>query len=142
VKSGDRVTAGTPLFEIDAASQQAAVASLEMMRAAREADASFARQQLTRAKTLLSVGAASQQEYDQAATLVKTAEAQLKATEEQIRQQQAERPTTALWRPRRRRRGRARARRGPVSKSTELTTIDDNAGLEVYINVRFRKRRD
>ena len=39
VKSGDRVSAGTVLMEIDAASQQAAVSALESTRAAREADA-------------------------------------------------------------------------------------------------------
>ena len=53
VKSGDRVTPGTLLFEIDAASQQAAVAALESTRAAREADAAYARQQAQRAQTLL-----------------------------------------------------------------------------------------
>src|SRR5579862_7903374 len=42
VKSGDRVKPGDVLMEIDAASQQAAVASLESTRIAREADASWA----------------------------------------------------------------------------------------------------
>ena len=49
------------------------------MRAAREADAAYARQQAERAKTLLDAGAVSQQELEQAQTLQKTAEAQLKA---------------------------------------------------------------
>ncbi len=66
VKSGDRVKPGTPMFDIDATSQQAAVASLESVRAAREADAAYARQQAERAKNLLDVGAMSQQEYEQA----------------------------------------------------------------------------
>jgi RND family efflux transporter MFP subunit len=91
VKSGDRVNAGDPIFEIDAAPQQAGVASLESIRAAREADAALAKSNADRARKLLEVGAISQQELDQAATLQKTTEAQLKATEEQIRQQRAER---------------------------------------------------
>ena len=90
VKSGDRVAPGTVLFEIDATSQQAAVASLESMRAAREADATFARQQAERATQLLKVGAMSQQEHDQAQALQRTAEAQLKAIDEQIKQQRNE----------------------------------------------------
>jgi multidrug efflux pump subunit AcrA (membrane-fusion protein) len=60
VKSGDRVTPGKPMVEIDAAVQRAAAASLESVRAAREAEATFARQQAERAKTLLDAGATSQ----------------------------------------------------------------------------------
>src|SRR5262245_6807852 len=59
VKSGDRVKPGTPLFEIDATTQQAAVAALESQRAARAADATFARQQSERLKKLLDAGAVS-----------------------------------------------------------------------------------
>ena len=90
VKSGDRVAPGAVLMEIDAGSQQAAVAALESTRAAREADAAFARQQAQRAKAMFDVGAASQQEAEQAAAAQKAAEAQLKAVDEQIRQQQHE----------------------------------------------------
>jgi len=136
VKSGDRVTAGTPLFEIDANAQQAAVSALEMMRAAREADAEYARQQSERAKTLLSVGASSQQEYDQATALQKTAEAQLRVVQEQIRQQQAELAYYRVLAPAAGVVGDVPVRTGErVSKATTLTTIDDNAGLEVYISV-------
>src|SRR5205823_7310457 len=52
VKSGDRVRPGAVLMEIDAASQQAAVASLQSVRAAREADAGSAPAQVGRAKAL------------------------------------------------------------------------------------------
>ena len=43
VKSGDRVAAGTVLAEIDNSPQQAAIAAIQSTRAAREADAMFAR---------------------------------------------------------------------------------------------------
>ena len=136
VKSGDRVKPGTVMFDIDATSQQAAVASLESVRAAREADAAFARQQAARAKNLLSVGAMSQQEYEQAMTLQKTAEAQLKAVEDQIRQQQAELAFYRVTAPASGVVGDIPVRPGDrVTKSTVLTTVDDNTGLEVYINV-------
>ena len=136
VKSGDRVKPGTRMFDIDATTQKAAVSSLESVRAAREADAAFARQQAARAKNLLSVGAMSQQEYEQAMTLQKTAEAQLKAVEDQIRQQLAELAFYSVTAPTAGVVGDVPVRVGQsVTKSTVLTTVDDNAGLEVYINV-------
>jgi len=136
VKSGQRVTPGMVLSEVDASSQQAAVSSLESVRVAREADAAYARLQAERAKKLLAVGATSQQEYDQAQTLQRTAEAQLKAVEEQIRQQKNE------W-------GYSRVTAGApgvigdvpvrvgdrITRSTPLTTIEDNSGLELYLNI-------
>ena len=136
VKSGDRVRAGTPLFEIDATTQQAAVASLESVRAAREAEAVWARQQADRAKKLLSAGAGSQQEYDQAMAQQKAAEAQLRAVDEQIRQQRSELAFHRVTAPAEGAVGDIPVRVGDrVTRSTVLTTVDDNSGLEVYINV-------
>src|SRR4029077_5816606 len=74
VRSGDRVGPGTPLMEIDAGMQQAAVANLESQRAARQADLQYAQQQATRMKTLYEAGAASQAELEQAQTGLSTAE--------------------------------------------------------------------
>jgi RND family efflux transporter MFP subunit len=136
VKSGDKVSAGTQLFEIDDTPQRAAVAALESTRAAREADVAFARSQLDRAKKLLDVGASSQQEFDQATNVARTAEAQLKAIDEQIRQQKAELAYYQVRAPIAGVIGDIPVRVGDrVSKATELTNIDDNTGLEIYINV-------
>src|ERR1700719_1129931 len=52
VKSGDRVTAGTPLIQIDPLKQQAAVSSQEAGRAAQLANVQFAQVQWERAKKL------------------------------------------------------------------------------------------
>ncbi len=60
-------------MEIDSGRQQATVASLESVRAARQADVQCARQQAERMKKLFDAGAVSQQEYEQAATSVQTA---------------------------------------------------------------------
>jgi RND family efflux transporter MFP subunit len=136
VKSGDHVKVGDLLVDIDATSQQAAVASLQSIRAARDSDVTLARQQAQRTKTLLDAGASSQQEYDQAVAAQKSAEAQLKAADDQIRQQQNElsyyhvtAPTVGIV-------GDIPVRVGDrVTKTTTLTTIDTNAGLEVYIYV-------
>jgi RND family efflux transporter MFP subunit len=136
VQSGDRVRRGTSILDIDDRSQQAVVASLRSQRTAREADATFAGQQARRAKALLEAGAASQQDLEQAEAQFEDAQAQLKSVQDQIRQQQNElayhrvvAPTAGLV-------GDIPVNVGDsVTKSTVLTTIDDGAGLEVYIGV-------
>lgn len=136
VKSGDRVVPGTVLFEIDAASQQAVVANLESVLAAREADASFARQQAERAQKLLAAGAMSQQEYDQALSLQRSSEAQVKAVQEQIRQQRNELAYSRVTAAAAGEIGDVPVRTGDrIIRSTLLTTIDDNSTLELYVNV-------
>lgn len=136
VKSGDHVTAGEVLAEIDATSQQAVVASLQSTRAARDSDVTLARQQAQRAKTLLDAGASSQQEYDQAVAAQRSAEAQLKAIDDQIRQQQNELSYYKVTAPTAGILGDIPVRVGDrVTKTTTITTIDTNAGLEIYIYV-------
>ena len=136
VRSGDRVRPGAALLQIDPSMQQAAVANLEAIRVVREADLRYAQQEATRMKTLLEAGAASQSEMEQAQAALSTTQAQLKAAEAQTRQQQValvyhtvSAPTAGVV-------GDIPVRVGDsVTRSTVLTTIDQNAGLEVYINV-------
>lgn len=136
VRSGDRVKPGTLLMEIDSRPQEAAVASLEAIRAAREVDVTYARQEAQRAQTLLTAGAASQQDADRALNALKAAEAQAHAVDEQLRQLRTElayhrvtAPTSGII-------GDIPVHEGDrVTKSSVLTTIDENAGLEVYLNV-------
>jgi RND family efflux transporter MFP subunit len=135
-RSGDRVGVGTPLMEIDPRMQQAAVAALESQRAAREADLLHARQQAARMKTLFEAGAASQAEWEQAQTVLSTSEAQFKAIEAQISQQRVALAYHTVTAPTAGVVGDIPVRVGDrVTHSTVLTTIDQNAGLEVYINV-------
>jgi RND family efflux transporter MFP subunit len=143
VRSGDRVRPGTPLMHIDAREKQAAVANLESQRAARAADLNYARQQAARMETLVEAGAASQAEMEQAQTALSTSEAQLKAAEAQIREQrvslafhQVTAPTAGVL-------GDIPVRVGDsVTRSTVLTTIDQNAGLEVYVNVPVQEAQN
>jgi RND family efflux transporter MFP subunit len=136
VRSGEQVAAGAPLFEIDASTQQAAVASLESIRAARDADAAYAKQQADRAKRLLDAGAASQQELDQALAQQKAADAQVRAAAEQIRQQQAELAYYRVVAPAAGAVGDIPVHVGDrVTRATPLTSVNDNGGLEVYIGV-------
>ena len=90
----------------------------------------------SRTKTLFEAGASSQAEMDQAQTALSTARAQLEAAEAQVRQQRValdyhlvSSPTAGVV-------GDVPVRVGDsVTRSTVLTTIDQNAGLEIYVNV-------
>lgn len=136
VRSGDRVRPGTPLMTIDAGMQQAAVANLESQRAARQADLQYAQQQATRMKTLHDAGAASKAELEQAQTGLSTSQAQLKAAEAQIREQRVALSYHRVTAPTAGVVGDIPVRVGDsVTRSSVLTTIDQDAGHEVYINV-------
>lgn len=136
VRPGQRVSRGSVLMQIDAGRQQAAVASVEAMRAARQADLQFARQQAERARKLLAGGAISQEEYDRAITNLQTLEAQVRTLDAQIREQRVAlgyHNVTALTSGVV---GDIPVRVGDrVTPQTVLTTIDESAGLELYINV-------
>ena len=136
VRSGQEVSRGTLLFEIDSAPQQAALASLQSMRPSRESDVEFARQQVDRNRTLLQAGAISQREVEQFEAQLRSAEAQLKALDEQVKQQRSQLAYYRVMAPIAGTVGDVPVNIGDrVTKSTVLTTIDENGTLEVYINV-------
>ena len=136
VRSGQQVSQGTLLFEIDAAPQQAALASLQSMRPSRESDIEFARQQVIRNRTLLIAGAISQREVEQFEAQLRTAEAQLKALDEQIKQQRSQLAYYRVTAPIAGTVGDIQVNVGDrVTRTTVLTTVDENDTLEVYINV-------
>ncbi|MBA3270566.1 MAG: efflux RND transporter periplasmic adaptor subunit [Acidobacteria bacterium] len=135
-RPGQRVGRGTALMTIDAGRQEAAVASLESMRAARDADVQYARQQADRMKKLYDAGAVSQQEYEQSATAVQTTQAQMRAADAQIREQRVELGYHRVTAPTAGVVGDIPVRVGDrVTRQTVLTTVDENAGLELYVSV-------
>ena len=135
-RSGDRVRPGTPLMDIDPRMQQAAVANLESQRAARQADLRYAQQQAVRMNTLHEAGAASKAELEQAQTGLSTSQAQLAAAEAEVREQRVALAYHRVTAPTAGVVGDIPVRVGDsVTRSTVLTTIDQHAGLEVYINV-------
>jgi RND family efflux transporter MFP subunit len=136
VKSGDRVAAGAQLFQIDAQRQLAAVSSQEAERQAREADLTFARQQAARSDELFKAGAISKQEVEQTQTAVQTAEGRLKALQAQVTEQQVRLRYFTVTAPTAGVIGDVPARVGnQVSPQTVLTTIDQNATLEIQVQV-------
>ena len=72
-----------PLRSADSAS---AVSSAEANRAGTEADVAYWRQQTTRLEALLTAGAISKAELDQAQNSLRTAEARLAALDAQVRE--------------------------------------------------------
>jgi RND family efflux transporter MFP subunit len=136
VRSGKHVSQGAVMFEIDSAPEQAALGSLQSMRPMRESDVEFARLQVARNRTLLSAGAISQREVEQFEAQLRAAEAQLKALDEQIRQQRSQLDYYRVTAPIAGTVGDIPANVGDrVTRSTVLTTVDENDVLELYINV-------
>jgi RND family efflux transporter MFP subunit len=102
----------------------------------RESEVEFARQQVDRNKTLLNAGAISQREVEQFESQLRSAEAQLKALDEQIRQQRSQLNYYRVTSPNAGTVGDVPVNVGDrVTRSTILTTVDENDVLELYINV-------
>jgi RND family efflux transporter MFP subunit len=140
VRAGDPVTAGQPLVQIDPEKQQATVSVTESQRLSREADLAFATQQLTRMRKLFEAGAVSKTELEQAENAHKTADAQLEAVRSQIRENQVELQYYRVTAPAAGIVGDIQIREGDrVTPSTLITTIDQHAALEAYINVPLER---
>src|SRR5712671_3463209 len=143
VKSGDRVTAGMPLIQIDPLKQQAAVSGQEAARAAQEATVRYAQIQLDRERKLYAAGVVPKQDVDNAVTTYDAAVAQLKALSDQVNQQQVElhyyrvaAPTSGIV-------GDIPVRVGDrVAVTTLLTTVDEPGALEAYIYVPADRARN
>ena len=135
-RPGQRVAAGALLMEIDSRVPQAQVSGLESVLAQREIDVTYARQEADRAVKLLKAGAASQMEADRAANALKAAEAQLRTVQEQIRTARTDLGYYRVTAPTAGVVGDIPVREGDrVTKMTKLTSVDANAGLEVYLSV-------
>jgi len=143
VKSGDRVKAGTPLLQIDPLKQQATLNSQEASRAAQEANLRYAKISLERAQKLFAAGVISKQDYDNAQTSYDSALAQLKALDEQVKQQNVELHYYSVTAPMDGLVGDIPVRMGDrVTVATLLTTIDEPGALEAYIYVPADRARD
>lgn len=143
VRSGQRVATGQPLVQIDARRQQAAVSSEEAEHASKQASVALARSELDRAKALFAAGAISRQELDRADTALRTAEADLKAHAAEVQQGQVQLRYYTVVAPTAGVVGDVPVRIGnQVTPQTVLTTIDQNARLEVHVPVPLARARD
>jgi RND family efflux transporter MFP subunit len=143
VKPGDRVSRGTPLIQINADKQQAAVLSTEANRAGTDADVAYWREQVKRLEALVEAGAISKQEFDQAQNSLRTAEARLAALDAQVREGHVQLQYYRVVAPQDGVVGDIILRVGDrVTSSTVITTIDDNSVLEADIMVPLDRSPD
>src|SRR5437016_712743 len=143
VKSGDHVKTGTPRLQIDPLKQEATVNSQEASRAAQEANLRYAKISLERAQKLFDAGVISKQELDNAQTGYEAALAQVKAIDEQVRQQRVELHYYSVTAPRDGIVGDIPVRVGDrVTVSTLLTTVDEPGALEAYIYVPAERAKN
>jgi RND family efflux transporter MFP subunit len=143
VRSGDHVAEGTPLLQIDPLKQEATVSSQEASRAAQEANVRYAKISFDRAQKLHDAGVISKQELDNAQTAYDAAVAQLKALDEQVRQQRVELHYYSVSAPMDGIVGDIPVHVGDrVTVATLLTTVDEPGALEAYIYVPAEKARN
>jgi RND family efflux transporter MFP subunit len=136
VKSGDLVTKGQSLMEIDPRRQAATVSNWESQRASKQANLQLAKVQLERAKGLFASGVISKQELDQAQSTYEAADADVKALDAQINQQQVQLRYFGVFAPVAGIIGDIPVHVGDrVTNTTMLTTIDERRGLEVYLSI-------
>src|SRR5499427_3863699 len=84
VKSGDHVTAGQALLQIDPLKQEATVSSQEASRAAQAANVALAKISFERSKRLFEAGVIAKAEFDSAQSNYEASVAQLEALQEQV----------------------------------------------------------
>jgi RND family efflux transporter MFP subunit len=143
VKSGDTVTAGTPLVQIDPEKEAQTLRNTESQRTGREADVTYWKSQVDRLQSLLKAGAISQNEFDTAQHNLESAQANLAALDAQVREGRVQLQYYRVTAPTAGIIGDIPAREGDrVTTSTMLTTIDDKAGLEAFIQVPVDRAPD
>jgi RND family efflux transporter MFP subunit len=140
VQSGDHVTAGARLMQIDPAKQQATVKSQEDARTAQLAQLKWAQQNYDRVSGLAAAGVVSKQDLDQARATLDAAQAQLSSLDAQVNEQQVELHYYKVVAPRTGIVGDIPVRVGDrVVTTTQLTTVDRPGSLEAYIYVPIEK---
>jgi RND family efflux transporter MFP subunit len=134
------VAAGAPLVQIDPDRQIAAVQSTEASRSGMEADVQYWTQQVKRLETLVAAGAISRAEFDQAQASLKSSEAKLAALDAQVKEGRVQLRYFRIVAPQSGIIGDVPVREGDrVTKSTVITTIDQNDALEAFIQVPLER---
>ncbi len=143
VASGDTVHQGDPIMQVDPARQEALVSSEQAGRAAKLAALGYWKQQVERLAVLFDGGAVSKQELDQARSTYESTQADVKALDAQVRQQQVQLQYYRVVAPAGGMIGDIPVRVGDrVTQATRLTTLDQNQMLEAYISVPVERAAD
>lgn len=140
VHSGDRVTEGKLLMQIDPLKQQATVKSQEDTRAAAAANLKYAEQQYDRNSGLYTAGVISRQDLDQSKSALDNAKAQVRALDANVREQQVQLHYYSVAAPWEGIVGDIPVHVGDrVTTTTVLTTVDKPGSLEVYVYVPIER---
>jgi RND family efflux transporter MFP subunit len=143
VRSGDKAVAGTPLVQIDPSKQRATLSSTAASRAAQEASLKYAEQEYERQKKLFAAGLVSRQTLDEAAATLDTTRAAVNALKAQEQEAEVQLQYYRVSAQEAGIIGDIPVRVGDrVTTDTVLTTINQNAGLEVYIYVPIERMAD
>jgi len=140
VHSGEKVSGGSALMEIDPLKQQATVKSQESARAAQQAQLNWAKQQYERTQGLSAAGVVSKQDLDQAKATLDASQAQMDALNSQVREQEVQLHYYKVVAPRAGIVGDIPVRVGDrVTTTTQLTTVDQPGSLEAYVYVPIER---
>jgi RND family efflux transporter MFP subunit len=140
VHSGDHVSPGAPIMQIDPTKQEATVRSQENSHAAQQANLKYAQEQYDRVSQLYAAGVDSKQDYDQAKSALDSAKAQLASLDAQVNEQRVELHYYRVVSPSNGIVGDIPVRVGDrVTTTTLLTTVDQPGSLEVYVYVPIER---
>jgi RND family efflux transporter MFP subunit len=136
VAPGDKVQAGQGLLSIDPARQRALVSSQRAVAEANTANLDFLRAQFERMRKLFARGAATRQDFDQAQSALRQAEANAASAGAQASAGKVELHYYNVVASQSGTVGDIPVRIGDyVTPQTLLTTLDDNDTLEAYLQV-------
>ncbi|MGA9811897.1 MAG: efflux RND transporter periplasmic adaptor subunit [Terriglobales bacterium] len=140
VHSGSRVSAGTPLMQIDPAKQQATLKTQEDTMTAKQAELKWDEQEFERNSGLYDAKVISKQALDQSRTALDQARAQLQALQAQVRQESVQLHYYRVTAPSAGIVGDIPVRVGDrVTTTTPLTTVDKPGSLEAYVYVPIER---
>ena len=143
VHSGEHVTQGQALMQIDPAKQAAQVLSQQATRSARLATLNYWKQQAQRLQVLYDGGAVSRQELEQTKSQYAQAEADASALNASVREQQVQLQYFRISAPAAGMVGDIPVRVGDyVTPQSKLTTLEQNQMLEAYISVPVERSGD
>jgi RND family efflux transporter MFP subunit len=140
VNSGQRVTAGDPILEIDPRKQEATVHNQEAALKSKLAVMQQAALDLDRKKKLYAAGVVAKADLDQSQNAYDAAKADSEALQATIREQQVQLHYYTVRAPANGIVGDIPVHVGDhVSTQTVLTTVDTGGALEAYVNVPAEK---
>ena len=142
VRPGQKVEEGTPLIEVDAREETAALDSAEAQHNSTEVNLELARRTLTRTEALYKEGLASAQEMERAQAQVDAAQAASRSSAAQVAQRQVQLQYHVVRAPFAGTAGDVLVRVGDfVSATTSLTSVAQADVLEVSVAVPSTRAR-